>query len=514
MKQSAAESASSPSPAKPSEGDAGFLARTFDAIGQAVIATDPDGRVLLWNRSAEALYGWTASEAVGRPITELTPAFLDRAEEIMQRLQDGEDWSGDFEVRRKDGSSFHAYVTDSPILDDDGVLIGIVGVSRDVTERRRVVSELSAERLHLSELFEQAPAFIAVLRGPQHVFELANPRYRQLVGHRNVVGRSLREALPELEDQGYFDAVDRVYRTGVAYVGIEEPIRVRRTPGSEPEEIFVNFVYQPLRDAGETTGIVVLGFEVTDLVHARRDAEQASRAKSAFLATMSHELRTPLNAMLGYTELLLDEIAGGLTTEQHDYLDRIRTSGWLLVRLIEEVLSYSRLDMARESIRPEPVDAAAIVREIVTAVLPIARQKDLRLESEVPLQREEILTDGAKVRQILLNLLGNAVKFTSEGTVRIELFRTDDGGLTVLVTDTGLGIAEGDLERIFEPFTQLEPASTRRHGGAGLGLSVGRRLARLLGGDLVVESEVGAGSRFRLHLPPRPPQDVLKREAS
>ena len=230
----------------------------------------------------------------------------------------------------------------------------------------------------------------------------------------------------------------------------------------------------------------------------------ASEAKSAFLATMSHELRTPLNAIIGYQSLLTEGIDGPLNESQLAHLNRIRTSADHLRDLIDEVLTFSRVEAGKEIVRREPVSLRSIIDEALTMISPLAESKGLGLRAEADDTR--LFTDGGKVRQILLNLLTNAIKFTDDGEIVIRS-RLDGEKVMVSVTDTGIGIAAENLDRIFDPFWQVEQRSTRKVGGTGLGLSVSRSLARLVGGDVSVESELGKGSTFTLTLPVVTPSD-------
>ncbi|HJR63502.1 MAG TPA: HAMP domain-containing sensor histidine kinase [Gemmatimonadaceae bacterium] len=236
---------------------------------------------------------------------------------------------------------------------------------------------------------------------------------------------------------------------------------------------------------------------------------QASEAKSSFLAIMSHELRTPLTSMLGYAELLADGITGPVTPAQLEQLRRIGASGRHLLSLIEEILTFSRLEKGREGILLERVNLQVLARQAASVAEPLATQKGLNFTLSVPGQPLVAETDAMKVRQILINLLINAINFTQRGDVQLEV-AADDTWVRLSVRDTGVGIPGHDLERVFEPFWQAGHCDTRTVGGTGIGLSVARRFARLLGGDITVASEVGLGSSFTLRLP-RPSAELSPR---
>jgi len=240
---------------------------------------------------------------------------------------------------------------------------------------------------------------------------------------------------------------------------------------------------------------------------AATEADRANRAKSEFLALMSHELRTPLNAILGYTDLLASEVVGPVTERQSVQLERVRASAQHLISLIEGVLTIARGDSLREELRIESIDSREIARESVALVEPAATTKGLRIVLSLPDEPHVIQTDATKARQILINLLSNAVKFTERGTIAVSLVR--EGHTQVFeVSDTGIGIAEAYHEWIFEPFWQVDQSTTRRVGGTGLGLGVARKLARLLSGDVILTSELGQGSTFRVLLPIGTPESA------
>lgn len=237
---------------------------------------------------------------------------------------------------------------------------------------------------------------------------------------------------------------------------------------------------------------------------ARRAAEAGSRAKSEFLAVMSHELRTPLTAVMGYGDLLLAGIPEPLPPASTDYVRRIDVSARHLLGIIEEILSYASMESSAATLGAEPADLTAVAREAVVLVGPQARERGLELRLDLPDTPVWALTDAGKVRQVLVALLGNAVRFTSAGHVRLEL-RAGEQAAELRVTDTGAGIAPEHHESIFEPFWQVEQSQTREVGGTGLGLAIARRLAGMLGGELSVQSALGRGSTFTFTLPLRSP---------
>ena len=265
----------------------------------------------------------------------------------------------------------------------------------------------------------------------------------------------------------------------------------------------------PLTHDGRVDGVLVIVDDVTERVareeelrQALQRAEVASQAKSDFLASMSHELRTPLSAIIGYMDLIASEIIGPVDELQKNYLGRVKAAAVHLISIIEEILTFSRVAAGRESVHPETLEVRALMRDVEELFEPQAQHKRLELRVSSPSSRVMLWTDATKLRQILINLVGNAMKFTTEGHVSLSV-SVDGDRVLFAVADTGPGIPLDDLERIFQPFTQLDQSLRRERGGTGLGLPVSRKLAELLGGELSVESEPGRGTRFTLWLPHR-----------
>ncbi|HRE47692.1 MAG TPA: ATP-binding protein [Aggregatilineales bacterium] len=245
---------------------------------------------------------------------------------------------------------------------------------------------------------------------------------------------------------------------------------------------------------------------------AQAEAETSNLLKSRFLANMSHELRTPLNSIIGYTELMVKQIYGTITPQQQNRLEKVLRNGQSLLALINDILDLSKIEAGRIELRDEPLDPVAIAKDVAATVLPLAEQNgntfDLRHEEAIP----TLHADTARVRQILFNLLSNAAKFTQSGKIALDIRReTDDDGVWVVfeVSDTGIGISQDHLPMLFKEFQQIDGSATRKYGGTGLGLAISRRFCRMMGGDVMVSSELGVGSVFTARLPVRPPQSVL-----
>ncbi len=359
----------------------------------------------------------------------------------------------------------------------------------------------------LYSLFMQAPAFICVLRGPDHVFDLVNPLYERLFPGRALLGRPIREALPELAGQGFFELLDGVFTTGEPFAGKEMPAMLDRTGSSTLEQAFFNFVYQPMLVDGRIDGVMVFGFEVTDQVMAQRqanvladDLREANREKDEFIAVVAHELRTPMTSILGWVRLLQ---LGDLDEATHaSALEALERSTKAQAKIIEDLLDESRIASGKLRLDLRQVDLALIVEAAVEMIRPAAEAKGILLVTDITDEPLETIGDPNRLQQVVANVLSNAIKFSAEeGHVDIRVSRAGSDA-EVEVRDRGRGIAPDLLPHVFERFRQ--GAIGGQQGGLGLGLAIARHLIELQGGTIAAASEgEGKGAVFTLRLPLR-----------
>ena len=415
--------------------------------------------------------------------------------------------------RREDVYSTYSY---SPI-DDEHAPNGIGGVLVVCTETTAQVlanQRMAAERDQLGQLFEQAPTFMTLLSGPSHCFEIANPSYLKLVG-REVVGKTLAEAMPDAVAQGYGALLDEVYASGEAYIAKGAQFMSQSEPGAPAVERFVDFVYQPITGKdGSVTGIFVEGADVTDreLADAALRANEAkyrelsgvlaeaNRTKDEFLATLAHELRNPLAA-----------IRNALTLQRHARHDErilnasrdiIERQMGQMVRLIDDLLDLSRMTRGIVELKREPLSLIGIVRQAVETSRPVVEQAGHRLDAHMPDCDCVVDADETRLIQVLSNLINNAAKFTPRGgNVAVSLHC--EGATAVLsVRDDGIGIPADMLDRVFDMFTQVQRSHAHVGGGLGIGLTLVRQLVERHGGSVVAHSGgAGQGSEFVVRLP-------------
>jgi PAS domain S-box-containing protein len=371
---------------------------------------------------------------------------------------------------------------------------------KDRTARIREVTRLQRAILESAE-------YAIVAFDPDGVILTFNPAAERMLRYREeeVVGRM---TPLEFLDEGQLRDLSRDLKVEAdlqvllrqAGVGVVGPWRFRRSDGTTfPGSVSVS----ALRDeANEITGFLAIARDITarleaeeELRVAKAQAETASQTKSQFLANMSHELRTPLTAILGYSEMLEED-----ARDEHTIADlqRIQDAGRHLLRLIDDVLDLSKVEAGRIALHPESVDVPSLVEDVATTVRPLAEEKGNTLS--IRCDRGSLEADPTRLKQVLFNLVANAARFTENGRIVLEADCEPDA-VTFRVKDTGIGMSDEELARVFEPFVQADATTTRRFGGTGLGLAIAREFTQLMGGSLEADSEPGSGSEFRLRVP-------------
>jgi len=365
-------------------------------------------------------------------------------------------------------------------------------------QNARLFSEIDRQKQYFEMLVEVSPAAVVVMDADERVTGW-NPAAAALFGYTSdeAIGHTIDELV--VPDELRSESRDVTFEA----LGEGRTRRITRRAAKDGALLDVEMELVPLRFDGDNAGFYAIYHDITELQRARQEAEAATQAKSAFLATMSHEIRTPMNAVIGMTDLLLGT---DLTAEQREFAEVVHTSGDALLHVIDDILDYSKIEAGKLDLEREPFNLRDCVEGALDIVAPRAWEKELELgcliDDDAP---TGIVGDEARLRQVLLNLLSNAVKFTEQGEVMVLVDAAETGAgsyeVELAVRDTGIGIPVDRMDLLFTSFSQVDASTTRRFGGTGLGLAISKRLVELMGGTISVESEQKKGSVFRISLP-------------
>ncbi|MGE0606979.1 MAG: PAS domain-containing protein [Pirellulales bacterium] len=480
------------------------LQSVLDNTTAVVYLKNREGQYLGANRSFQQLFKLESHQILGKTDFEVFP------QELAQAFRDNDlkvmaaEGPLQFEEQAPDADDgLHTYVSIKvPLRDDAGEVYGICGISTDITSRKRAEEETQRLTKFLDSIVKNLPIMLFVKDAQELRFERFNKAGEEVLGvtQDQVLGKNDFDLFPQELAERYV-AKDREVLERCSLIDVREESIV--TPRGE--RVLHTRKIPILDDAGRPTHLLGISEDITEakrreveLRAAKEAAEAASRAKSAFLANMSHEIRTPLTGVIGMSDLLLDT---PLTQQQREYSEMIRNSGHQLLGVIGDVLDFSKIEAGKMDLDCRPFRARDGLGDTMRALSLRAKSKSLELvchvRSDVP---EWIIGDDARLRQIVINLVGNALKFTQQGeivlTVEVESLDANRVMLHFIVADTGIGIPQEKQLLIFQAFEQADTSTTRRYGGTGLGLTISSRLVEMMGGRLWVESEVGQGSQF------------------
>jgi PAS domain S-box-containing protein len=467
--------------------------------------TDIEGRITFANDHFCQAHGFTREELIGFTHSKLNSGYHSREffRNLHLTLSAGREWSGEIRNRKKDGSFIWLQTTISPVLGEDGRIREYIAIRTDITDMKLAQIRVLEQRVLLSQILEVIPASI-FWKDRNSVYGGCNGKFARDAGLKSsseIIGRSDFDMPWKDSEAAAYRADDQqVMQSDKPKLNIEES---QLNAAGEMTWLLTSKV--PLHDRdGNVIGVVGCYADITglrqaqtELLAAKDAADAANRAKSEFLANMSHEIRTPMTAILGFAELLAEDAT---PDEQKDFVSSIQRNGQHLLTVINDILDLSKIEAGKFDIEGVPTNPAAVLQEVVDLLHARALQKKLTLQSEVEeAVPRSICSDPTRLRQILLNLVGNALKFTEHGQVHIRLGMAG-GELRFEITDTGPGMSEETIQHLFTPFTQADTSSTRRHGGTGLGLVISQRLASLLNGTIEATSQLGSGSTFTLIL--------------
>jgi PAS domain S-box-containing protein len=539
-----------------------LLTTILNTLPDPVLITDAENNVLFENRRAESLFSTGESDSEGRrravEINNLLfSSFLTRS---AIGAADADSRELNLVDPSEGGDLLFEVLTTSlpPSLAGDQAMASVL---RDVTDLKRATTELEhqfnrlrhaeaksrRERDRLNLVLENVGDPILVTDDQSNII-LMNREAERLFEVPQGVQPTSRVSQDVRANDTKFSSFISDFSLSPGATRVSEVTLTEPETGREfPAEVVSGKV---LNDRAEMTAIVSVLHDLTKVVENERlaaelsklnenledrvlsateelearnrqlqwqsqELERAYRLKSQFLASMSHELRTPINALLGYTSLMLDHIYGELNQRQEEALNRMYTASQHLLELVNDILDLAKIEAGKMPVHVEPVDVAELIRELSQTVEPMVRRKDLDYIVDLAPGMPVLATDRTKVKQIILNLLSNAIKFTHRGHIAVRAHpSSEEDGVLIEVEDTGIGIKEDDVSKIFEDFRQVDQSSTREYGGTGLGLSITKKLLHLLGGTIRVHSEVDHGSTFTVWLPRRSEEIVLDEEVA
>jgi len=477
-----------------------MLRTLIDSLPDYIFVKDTESRFIINNTSHSRVLGVTTpEEVIGKTDFDFFPEELAKQyyadeQSIIQSGQpliNREEFTLD-----KDGKKQWLLTSKVPSRDSNGSIVGFVGVSRDITERKLVQEALQREMAKLEAMISGMEEGVMFADTQDCIVE-ANPYLCQLMqmNRDEVIGKTL---------------LDLHYGADTDW--LRNQIQTFRSQPDSPPAIIqcslrdsqMILRMQPIYRSGVYDGVLLNIIDVTELINAKREAEKANLAKSEFLANMSHELRTPLNSIIGFAEVLRDGICGELNEEQTESVLDIYESGKHLLQMINDILDLSKVEAGKMELQLEEFPLPDAINDIQSIIRDIANKKRLKLQVVVPEVLPNFYADQMKFKQIMYNLLSNAVKFTpDEGSITIEAGLSNDEFL-VSVADTGIGIHQKEQEAIFDEFKQVDSSRSRQYEGTGLGLALTKRLVELHGGKIWLDSEgLGKGSKFSFTLPTR-----------
>lgn len=504
----------------------------LNSAAYAIIATDTAGLITLFNPSAEKMLGYRADEMIGKqsPAVLHDPAeVVARAAEFSETLgQSIEPGFGVFVVKSKlglpnehewtyvarNGARIPVLLAVTALRAEDGSIFGYLGMAADLSERHEAEQAMQEKNRFLDTLAANIPGLIAYW-DRDWCCRFSNRNYMDWFGiaHEEMRGIHLKTLLGES-----LFAQNEPFMQG-AFEGRAQ--RFERTLKKQDGTIAHTWAhYIPDMDGDVVRGVIVLVTDVSELKRAQfalqkmndeleartTEAESANRAKSEFLANMSHEIRTPMNAILGMLQLLQQT---GLDRRQGDYAGKAESAARTLLGILNDILDFSRVEAGKMELDPQPFSIDKLLRDIAVILSSSVGEKDLEILFDVdPALPDWVIGDSLRLQQVLINLAGNAVKFTARGevvmSVKLQPTPGDELAIRFSVRDTGIGISPEQCTRIFEGFSQAEASTARRFGGSGLGLAISKRLVELMGGELQVESVVGQGSTFHFTIACQP----------
>ena len=471
-------------------------------LPQTTFELDALGNLVFINRFGCQVLGYTNDDLQAGLSIQQVVAEDDKekmSEDIKLAMQ-GNPQVREYRLKKRDGSTFPAIAYSIPIV-KEGRTVGLRGIFLDISERKRTELALKESENKFRVLAEKSLVGVYIVQDWK--FKYVNPRFAEMFGYgveEMISKMGPRDIAPAGELEKIEDEIQNKFagENGSLYYEI---VGITKKGDLVNIQVFGSMTNYEARPAvvGTALDITERKHIEEDLMRAKEAAEAAARAKSEFLANMSHEIRTPMNAVIGMTSLILET---DLNSEQKEYLETIKNSGQALLSIINDILDFSRIESGKIDLECHPFTLSSCIEEALNLISPLVLEKGLKLhytaEGDI---LETIVGDKSRIRQVLVNLLSNAVKFTQEGEIEVKTkasrLADDNYEIQFSVRDTGIGISQETLGKLFQPFSQADASTSRKYGGTGLGLAISKRLVKLMGGRIWVESVEGKGSTFR-----------------
>ncbi|WP_407355561.1 PAS domain-containing sensor histidine kinase [Methanolobus sp. WCC5] len=483
-----------------------FYSERLDTLNDVLFAVDKDGYFTYINPAIKNITGFEVEEVLGTHFTEhVHPEDIQGLLEDIERTVAGEHKPYMFRIIKKNGKISYVHTTSRPII-RKGEFAGINGLMVDIARLKHVEFRLREERDRAQKYLDIVGVIILALDREGDI-RLINKKGCEIFGYSEceLLSKNWFDAcIPEeLQEKARTDYAKVMHGDIEIHPYFEAPLWIK---GETRYFAWHNIL---LKDReGRITGVLSSGNDITDkrkaeeaLVFAKMISDNAQRTKRQFLANVSHELRTPLNLIIGYSELLHEDYIGTTTQEQKKYIEVIRKSGNRLLLLINSMIDLSSIEEGKIGLEIKEFSLPAIIGDIRNSTIPMAKKKHINLEFRIEDNVNTIQADKNKIKTVLYNLIHNGIKFTPEyGDVTVSISK-EGNALEVSVIDTGIGIAGKDLEKLFQPFSQIDSSLDRKFEGAGLGLIIVKELVEMHGGKIKVESEVGKGSNFTFMIP-------------
>ena len=490
-----------------------------------VITMDAFGVIESFNDSAQQIFGYTQKEVIGKNVTVLMGSpETSKHDGFLKRYRDGKGHnrigeSVEVVARRKDGKKVYLDLGINEVRTEGSHFL--TGTFRDVTEMKKAADDLANAHLQLKSVFNSATQVGIIATDLEGKITIFNPGAERMLGYSSdeILGKE--SDVFHLESEVKQRASELSKELGRSIGGFDTYVALAKLGGYAEKEwtyirkdgsqLTVDSAVTATRDtSGEITGFLGIALDITQrkrgeeaLRLAKSVAEEANQTKSEFLTNMSHELRTPLNSVIGFSNIILRNTESKLDEKEITYLERIQANGKHLLELINDILDLSKVEAGSMDLEIVTLNVGDLIKDLLGQVESQVAQKPVDLVQSLPAKIVSIKTDPGKLKQILLNLVSNAIKFTDEGEVKVEVVTDPDTArpLSINVRDSGIGIPEDRLGHIFDEFEQVDSSTQRKYGGTGLGLAISRALCELMGYTLDVDSEVGKGSTFNISIP-------------